>query len=116
MTLAQSGDVTALQGITQISDTLIGAIRGYWSSSATGADEIAQIKRDLTVLAGSRPDETGLRPSVDSAIAEIRLDRAVALIALTALLNVGLEALLRRLRLSMAPQRAEPLEEQEAGR
>lgn len=51
---------------------------------------------------------------VDSAIAEIRLDRAVALIVLTALLNVALEALLRRVRLSLAPQRAAPVEEQEA--
>jgi phosphonate transport system permease protein len=51
---------------------------------------------------------------VDSAIAEIRLDRAVVLIALTALLNVALEALLRRVRVSLAPQRAAALEEQEA--
>ena len=45
---------------------------------------------------------------IDSAIQDIRLDRAMVLIAITALLNVGIDAISRlirsRLRLSMGPQ------------
>lgn len=51
---------------------------------------------------------------VDSAIAEIRFDRAALLIGLTALLNVGLEAALRRVRAALRPGPARPVEEQEA--
>lgn len=46
---------------------------------------------------------------IDSAIQDIRLDRAVMLIAITALLNIGIDGLSRlirsRLRLSIGPQR-----------
>lgn len=51
---------------------------------------------------------------VDSAIAEIRFDRAAVLIGLTALLNVGLEAALRRVRALLRREPAAPVEEQEA--
>jgi phosphonate transport system permease protein len=51
---------------------------------------------------------------VDSAIAEIRFDRAAVLIGLTAILNVGWEAALRRTRAALRREPAAPVEEQEA--
>lgn len=50
--LAQSGNVTALQGITGVAQTLLQAVSGYYASSAPGQAIFGQVQNDLAALPG----------------------------------------------------------------
>ncbi len=66
LTLAKSGDLTALQNITKSADTLLNASKAFYGSSAGYQRDFTAVQGQLGSLAGGN---TGLNPANDNVAA-----------------------------------------------